>query len=33
MEKQKILIVDDSKLVLAMARDALEEAGYEKVAM
>ena len=29
MEKQKILIVDDSELVLAMARDALEEAGYE----
>jgi DNA-binding response OmpR family regulator len=29
MEKQKILIVDDSELVLAMARDAFEEAGYE----
>ncbi len=29
MEKQKILIVDDSELVLAMARDALEESGYE----
>ncbi|MCM2359354.1 MAG: response regulator [Geobacteraceae bacterium] len=29
MEKQRILIVDDSELVLAMARDALEEAGYE----
>ena len=29
MAKQKILIVDDSELVLAMARDALEEAGYE----
>lgn len=29
MEKPKILIVDDSELVLAMARDALEEAGYE----
>jgi len=29
VEKQKILIVDDSDLVLAMARDALEEAGYE----
>ena len=29
MEKQKILIVDDSDLVLAMARDALEDAGYE----
>ena len=29
MEKQKILIVDDSELVLAMARDALEDAGFE----
>jgi DNA-binding response OmpR family regulator len=29
MAKQRILIVDDSELVLAMARDALEEAGYE----
>ena len=29
LEKQKILIVDYSELVLAMARDALEEAGYE----
>ena len=29
MDKQKILIVDDSELVLAMARDALEEAGFE----
>ena len=29
MSKQKVLIVDDSELVLAMARDALEEAGYE----
>jgi DNA-binding response OmpR family regulator len=29
MGKQKVLIVDDSELVLAMARDALEEAGYE----
>lgn len=29
MEKKKILIVDDSELVLTMARDALEEAGYE----
>ena len=29
MEKQKILIVDDSELVLAMARDALEEGGFE----
>jgi len=29
MEKQKILVVDDSELVLAMARDALEEAGFE----
>jgi DNA-binding response OmpR family regulator len=29
MDKQRILIVDDSELVLAMARDALEDAGYE----
>jgi len=29
MTKQRILIVDDSELVLVMARDALEEAGYE----
>lgn len=29
MSKQKILLVDDSELVLAMARDALEGAGYE----
>ncbi len=29
MDKKKILIVDDSELVLAMARDALEEAGFE----
>lgn len=29
MDKQRILIVDDSELVLAMARDALEEGGYE----
>ena len=29
MAKQKILIVDDSELVLELARDALEEAGYE----
>lgn len=28
MAKQKILIVDDSELVLVMARDALEDAGY-----
>ena len=28
MSKQRILIVDDSELVLVMARDALEEAGY-----
>ena len=28
MDKQKILVVDDSEVVLAMARDALEEAGY-----
>jgi DNA-binding response OmpR family regulator len=29
MDKQKILIVDDSDVVLELARDALEEAGYE----
>lgn len=29
MTKHRILIVDDSELVLAMARDALEGAGYE----
>ena len=29
MAKQRILVVDDSELVLVMARDALEEAGYE----
>ncbi|HEY6009517.1 MAG TPA: response regulator [Geobacteraceae bacterium] len=29
MAKRRVLIVDDSELVLAMARDALEEAGYE----
>jgi DNA-binding response OmpR family regulator len=29
MAKQRILIVDDSELVLTMARDALEEAGFE----
>lgn len=29
MVKQKILVVDDSELVLAMATDALEEAGFE----
>ena len=29
MAKQRILIVDDSELVLAMARDALEDAGFE----
>ncbi|WP_243370334.1 response regulator transcription factor [Geotalea sp. SG265] len=28
MTKKKILIVDDSELVLMMARDALEAAGY-----
>jgi DNA-binding response OmpR family regulator len=31
MTKPRILIVDDSELVLAMARDALEGAGYEVV--
>ena len=29
MAKQKVLIVDDSDLVLAMARDALQDAGFE----
>jgi DNA-binding response OmpR family regulator len=29
MDKQKILIVDDSEVILEMARDTLEEAGYE----
>ncbi len=29
MTQQRILIVDDSELILAMARDVLEEAGYE----
>ena len=29
MSKKRILIVDDSELVLVMAREALEEAGYE----
>lgn len=29
MAKQRILIVDDSELVLAMAKDALEDAGLE----
>ena len=29
MKKQRILIVDDSELVLAMATDALVKAGYE----
>jgi len=29
MTQRRILIVDDSELVLAMARDALEGAGYE----
>ena len=27
--KEKILIIDDSELVLAMAKDALEQAGYQ----
>ena len=31
VDKLKILVVDDSELVLAMARDALEEAGFEVV--
>lgn len=29
MSAKKVLIIDDSELVLAMAKDALEEAGYE----
>jgi two-component system alkaline phosphatase synthesis response regulator PhoP len=29
LAKHKILVVDDSELVLAMIRDALEEAGFE----
>jgi two-component system, OmpR family, alkaline phosphatase synthesis response regulator PhoP len=29
LDNQKILIVDDSELVLAMAKDALEEARYK----
>lgn len=29
MDKQKILVVDDSEVVLELARDALEGAGYE----
>jgi DNA-binding response OmpR family regulator len=29
MSKKKILIIDDSELVLVMAKDALEEAGFE----
>lgn len=29
MERKRILIVDDSELVLAMGRDALESGGYE----
>lgn len=29
MSAKKILIIDDSELVLAMAKDALEGAGYE----
>jgi len=29
MTQKRILIVDDSELVLAMAKDALEAAGYE----
>lgn len=31
MEKKKILVVDDSEIVLAMAREALEEGGFEVV--
>lgn len=29
--KEKILIIDDSELVLAMAKDALDQAGYQVV--
>ncbi|MBU5637294.1 response regulator [Geomonas sp. Red69] len=29
--KKKILIIDDSELVLAMAKDALDQAGYQVV--
>jgi len=29
MSAKKVLIIDDSELVLAMAKDALEEAGFE----
>ncbi|HWI41471.1 MAG TPA: response regulator transcription factor [Verrucomicrobiae bacterium] len=29
MTRQKILLIDDSELVLAMARDALEDAGFQ----
>ncbi len=31
MIRKKILIVDDSELVLSMARDSLENAGYEVI--
>lgn len=31
MDKKRILVVDDSEIVLAMARDALEEGGFEVV--
>lgn len=31
MKKGRILVVDDSELVLVMARDALEEAEYEVI--
>lgn len=33
MEKKKILIVDDSELVLHMAKDALTDAGYDVAAV
>ena len=29
MEKKKVLVVDDSEIVLVMAREALEEGGFE----
>ncbi len=32
MPKKRIVVIDDSKLVLAVATDALEAAGYEVIA-
>lgn len=31
MDKKRVLVVDDSEIVLAMARNALEEGGFEVV--